>query len=565
MRLRSLCPLCSLGCGLWLLGEREVEGLDYDLEHPTSSGALCERGNLLPKLPYHQERLLKPLVKRGEDYGELSWEEALHLASSKLNEALKEYGGKAVVLLSSGFSTNEENLLLRRLAERLGVKACYSPSITSGLREVLGFESTPGRFEELARADHLLIYGNPLEQNPVSARAILKAKFEGGAWLTIIDARRGKTAWFSNLLLQPKPGSEGLLLAGILKRLAEAGLPENLRGVEGFLAELPLNRIEEATGIPISALAEEAEGLRKASKPYIVYTSTILHAGRGALQILALIACLTCLPKGGGIIALEGPINAQGAKDLLEEPSLEEARFLLTLGSLPERLKPPSVEFTVSTEQFKPVDAEPELLIPTAWFMEKRGTITGFDGFVQRLEPFPSPSRVKTDLDFLFDLSNLLGVEIGYRSLEDLWGELVREFPAYKGLRLKPGWREPPEAKPQSPSEIRLEFEVFKPDEAYPLVAVTEPRAFSPAGWIAFKLVEEILGRPYPFLEVNPSDIQALNLKPGGLVRLVSEDGDRSPPLRVLASDSIPPGVCFTPDWKTCRVRVERLEGGRPG
>ncbi|MHC1564281.1 MAG: molybdopterin oxidoreductase family protein [Candidatus Hecatellaceae archaeon] len=592
MKVRSVCPLCSLCCGLWLTGEREIENLEYDVDHPVNGGALCDKGNLVHKLPYHEARLTTPLIREDDGYRQASWEEALNTAAEKLKESLERHGPASILFLSSGSCTNEENFLLYRLAEALGVKAAPSPLITTGLRRIFGLEASTGTLEGLAEADYVLIYGNPLEQCPVSARYILKAKFENAACLTVVDVRKSRTAWFSNVFLQPKPNTEMLLLAGMLKHLSEKELydveyvEKHVKGLKAFkeaLAKLSMAKISEATGVPTSAIAGTAEGLARANKPYILYTASVLrHRGAEAVEALASLALLTCLPKeGGGLIALEGPPNAQGVKDLLaEEPKLQNVGFLLALGGLPSGLG--KAGFTVSTQQFKPENPSegvPDLVIPTACWAEKEGSLTNVDRLVQWLErAVKPPSNVKTDFEFLLELAERLGVSLPYKKPEDVWGDLSAMFPAYHNFSLEllkdrpERWgggslfREKFATRDGFARLPRLSFkaEVLKPDRQYPLIAVTEPRLFSQACKVASSLVEEVLGKPYGYVEVNPADAGELGLEDGCLVKLVADSGE-SLPLKVLVSSGVPSGVVFAPDYEVCRVRIERLRGEEAG
>jgi formate dehydrogenase major subunit len=267
--------------------------------------------------------------------------------------------------------------------------------------------------------------------------------------LTVIDIRKSSTAWFSNFFLQPKPNTEILLLAGMLKYIIEKEqydrnfLEKRVKGLKplkDFLAKLSLEKVSEATGISQSVVVKIAEGLVKASKPHILYTASVLrYGGSDVVKALANMALLTCLPKDGGLITLEGPLNAQGAKDLLSEgPDLQNARFLLFLGDFPDGLKLRNVEFMVSTQQFKfeeSVDSLPDLVIPTACWAEKEGSLTSADRLVRWLEKaVKPPGNVKADFHFLLELAGLLGVNLPYQEPEDVWEDLRRLLPAYRNL-----------------------------------------------------------------------------------------------------------------------------------
>jgi len=125
----SICPYCGVGCGFYT----EVEGgraknIEYMLEHPINEGALCPKGNAALEIIYHPERLRYPLKKEGNEpfssfkgkFKRISWDEAISLVSSKLNEIKEKFGPDAVGFLASAKCTNEENYLLQKLARVFG-------------------------------------------------------------------------------------------------------------------------------------------------------------------------------------------------------------------------------------------------------------------------------------------------------------------------------------------------------------------------------------------------------------------------------------------------------------
>jgi len=81
------CPLCEAICGLELQFEDEklvaIRGDDAD---PFSRGHICPKGNAILDLESDPDRLRKPMRRIGNEWHEISWDEAFTLAGEKLAE-----------------------------------------------------------------------------------------------------------------------------------------------------------------------------------------------------------------------------------------------------------------------------------------------------------------------------------------------------------------------------------------------------------------------------------------------------------------------------------------------
>jgi predicted molibdopterin-dependent oxidoreductase YjgC len=115
----TTCVYCGCGCGIYLqvldgklVGSLPVKG------HPISEGKLCVKGWNAHDFVYHADRLTAPLIRdeKGGDLRAATWEEALDLVASRLNQVKIESGPDAIGFLASAKCTNEENYLLQKLA-----------------------------------------------------------------------------------------------------------------------------------------------------------------------------------------------------------------------------------------------------------------------------------------------------------------------------------------------------------------------------------------------------------------------------------------------------------------
>jgi predicted molibdopterin-dependent oxidoreductase YjgC len=109
---RSICPYCGTGCGL-LVGVRggRVVSTRGDVDNPVNRGQLCVKGRFgIAGFVEHPDRLRAPLVRKGGELREASWDEALDLVAGKL-AGMK---GDSFALLASAKIANEDNYLLQK-------------------------------------------------------------------------------------------------------------------------------------------------------------------------------------------------------------------------------------------------------------------------------------------------------------------------------------------------------------------------------------------------------------------------------------------------------------------
>jgi NADH-quinone oxidoreductase subunit G len=111
----STCPYCGVGCQLdyWTRGGRIVK-VTSNWGAPANHGWSCVKGRFGFDFVHHVDRLTSPLIRRGGNLVQATWDEALDLVAHRLAEIKLEYGGKSVAVLSSAKCTNEENYLLQK-------------------------------------------------------------------------------------------------------------------------------------------------------------------------------------------------------------------------------------------------------------------------------------------------------------------------------------------------------------------------------------------------------------------------------------------------------------------
>ena len=113
----TTCPFCGTGCNFYL---QVMDGTIVDVvpcrTHPISEGQLCVLGRNASRYVQNKERLTKPLVRTGDGFVEVSWQEAYKKVAEALQDIKKTHGSHALGLFASAKCTNEENYLFMKFA-----------------------------------------------------------------------------------------------------------------------------------------------------------------------------------------------------------------------------------------------------------------------------------------------------------------------------------------------------------------------------------------------------------------------------------------------------------------
>lgn len=333
----TTCPYCGTGCALYLqVLDGKLAGVIPCKTHPVNEGKLCIKGYNAHKFVEHPDRLKKPLVKKGDKFVEVSWEEALSLIAEKLLEIKNKYGSDSIGVLSSARCTNEENYLMQKFARAvLGTNSvdhcarlCHASTV-AGLANAFGSGAMTNSTPEFENADCILITGsNTIEQHPLIGGRILRAK-DKGAKIIVVDPRTIPMAKYADIHLVFRPGTDVAWLNGFMNIILENGLEDREfieQRTEGFddlkkaVQKYTPEYVEKITWIQKEDLIEAALTYAKAEKGSIVYSMGITQhtTGTDNVKSIANLAMLTgnIGRESTGVNPLRGQNNVQGACDV---------------------------------------------------------------------------------------------------------------------------------------------------------------------------------------------------------------------------------------------------------
>lgn len=294
--------------------------------------------------------------------------------------------------------------------------------------------------------------------------------------------------------------------------------------------------------------------------------------------------------------AAEGRIKAMyimGENPVVTDPNISHTvKSLLNLDFL-----------VVQDIFFTETAALADVILPATSFAEKDGTFTNTERKVQRIrKAIEPPGEARPDYEIIMELSKRLGYPMDYNSPEEVLEEFGMLWPALGGItysRLDKGgiqWPCPTRDHPGTEYLYKAGFPRgkvhFTPvnyippaeitDKEYPFTLTTGRNLFqyhSGSMTRRVEMIERHAGEPY--VEINPSDAEALGIVNGEMISVRSRRGSvrikaritrrvargivfipmhyREAAANVLTNDKALDRYVKTPEFKVCAVRLERL------
>ncbi|MCX7568487.1 nitrate reductase [Tumebacillus sp. DT12] len=334
----SHCCFCSMQCALELTvdGDEEIVRAHPAPAFPVASGKACAKGVFAHEHARHRERLTTPLLRQGDRFVPISWEEALNRITERFRSLQDQYGRDSVAVFGGGSLTNEKAYLLGKFARvALGTanidyngRYCMS-SAAAALNKAFGLDrgmTVPLSDIPLARCI-LIVGSNIAECQPTMIPYLRQAK-AGGAKVIVVDPRRTQTAKGADLHAAVRPGSDVALMNGILHILLRDDLIDwsfiekrtlSFEAVRETVAAYTPERVAEVTGVPASDIEQIARWYGTAETAIIFTARGIEQQARGVDNVLACINLVLATGQigrpGSGFGAVTGQANGQGGRE----------------------------------------------------------------------------------------------------------------------------------------------------------------------------------------------------------------------------------------------------------
>jgi anaerobic selenocysteine-containing dehydrogenase len=283
------CSLCEAMCGLQITVEHgRVAKIRANDDDVWSRGYLCPKGTTLGDLHHDPDRLRAPLVRRGDTFHEVSWEEAFAEVERRLRAVTSAHGIGAVTTYIGNPTAHNFSLsrYVAAFAPMSGIERLYSagtvdqwPKNVSSALLFGGMWTFP--VPDLDRTDYLLVMGaNPhASQGSLLAAADVLGRLDAirsrGGVVVVIDPRRTGTAKRADAWVPIQPGTDAALLLAIAQVLFAEGrvrpgrlaaLTNGIDEVERLCRDFTPEAVAASCGIPAETIREIARDLSDAPR-----------------------------------------------------------------------------------------------------------------------------------------------------------------------------------------------------------------------------------------------------------------------------------------------------------
>ncbi|ODA96906.1 nitrate reductase [Mesorhizobium sp. SEMIA 3007] len=332
---RTTCPYCGVGCGVLAKvaadGQVSVRG---DPDHPANFGRLCSKGSALAETVGLDGRLLHPEI-HGRRTG---WNEALDHVASTFSQTIAEHGPDAVAFYVSGQLLTEDYYLANKLMKGFvgsanidtNSRLCMASSV-AGHRRAFGSDTVPGTYEDLERADLIVLVGSNLAWcHPVLYQRIAAAREKRPEMkIVLVDPRRTMTSDIADMHLAIAPDGDVALFTGLLAWLGQhnaldrAYITAHTTGFGQALfaaSALDLTSVATATGLSEDELGRFYSLFAATAKTVTVYSQGVNQSSSGTDKVNAIINCHLATGRigkpGAGPFSVTGQPNAMGGREV---------------------------------------------------------------------------------------------------------------------------------------------------------------------------------------------------------------------------------------------------------
>jgi NADH-quinone oxidoreductase chain G len=419
----TICTHCADGCKTTLGVRRSDTGMEIVRgDNRDKSGIngefLCIKGRYAFDFANHEDRLTQPLVRKNGRLTPATWEEAFELGGKKFRDVLDHDGGKAIGVIGSTRTTNEENYLLQKFARVVlgtnNIDHHRTADLPALAAAVHGKSNLLASMRDVATASAILLIGNdPTEQHPLLAWQIRNNVRLNKARLYVVNDSEIKLCRQATEFVQIGPGKYNDFVSS----------PQNW-----------------------GALSDK---LRGEQNLVIVFGSEVF--GKGAQALAKFASSVT----GSKLICLADYANSRGAADMGIYPDLLPGYFPVSDGSkfreawgalpqtagmnLPEMLDAAKsgglkALYVVGANPVGRLDVDPstlkntfivvqdmfltetaalaDVVLPSSNAYEKSGTFTNTCGDLQIVKKAGEVTTAKPDFEMIVRIADAMGFDV---------------------------------------------------------------------------------------------------------------------------------------------------------
>ncbi|MGE5109839.1 MAG: NADH-quinone oxidoreductase subunit NuoG [Acidobacteriaceae bacterium] len=433
----TVCTHCGDGC-LTTLGVRradtgmEIVRGDNRAKSGINGDFLCIKGRYAFDFANSPQRITTPMIRKDGDLVPATWNEALELIGRMFREIKEKDGGKALGVIGSNRTTNEENYLLQKFARVVlgtnNIDHHRTADYASFAKAIAENKAQTATMRDVFNAPAVLLIGNdPTQQHPLLAWQIRNNVRLHRSRFYVVNAQPIKLRRQASTFAQIPAGTEGAFaryLAGedsaadsiasaSLTRDKLAALRDQLKGEQNLVVIFG----SEIRGVDIEALVAFHPGAK------FICLGDYANS-RGAADMGLLPDLLPGYAPLTGNTAYHKEWPSVPAEPGLTIPQMFEAakagrlKGLLVVGSNPIArygVDPYALHgpFVVVQDMFLTETAmAADVVLPALNAYEKSGTFTNTCGDLQMLKKAGETSSAKSDFEIIVRIALAIGFDV---------------------------------------------------------------------------------------------------------------------------------------------------------
>lgn len=338
---KTVCTYCGVGCSVVMYVDESANKVRYvegDKNSPVNQGMLCVKGRFGFDFIHSPERLTQPLIRDNGQLAPTTWEHAIEVIAQRFTSIKQQYGSNALGGFSSAKTTNQDNYLFQKLIRReFGTnnvdhcaRLCHASTVT-GLKASIGSGAMTNDIASIQHSDVIFVIGSDTTSAHPIIASHLKQAVKKGARLIVADPKRIGMADVATLHVQQRPGTDVMLLNGIMQQIIqnnwydEVYIRERVDGFDDLMMEVMSDaylpeKVELVTGVKAEDIKQIAQVIGTAKVTAVYYAMGITQHTTGHDNVRSIanlqMLCGNIGVEGGGINPLRGQSNVQGACDM---------------------------------------------------------------------------------------------------------------------------------------------------------------------------------------------------------------------------------------------------------
>lgn len=326
----TVCPYCGAGCQMTIT----TKSKRITKVSPFAQGDkfLCPKGLKVADFLNAPDRLLNPMIRKGGELQETTWDEALDVVSGRLSEISKKYGPDSIGLMGMSRCTNEEIYAFQKFARAVigtnnidnCARTCHIPSLKA-LMKAIGSATASNTMDQIMDTKVIFLAGYNPESHPRLYRKKIKAAKDNGSKLIVMDPRRTPASEMADIFLQIKPGTNIAVFNAIANIIIEEGLADmdfiqkRTEGYDEFknnLKKYTPEYAEEVSGAPARLIVDAARLYAIGGSSLMLWGMGLTQYQNGVNNVSALMNLVLLTGNAGklnsGFSPVRGQNNVQG-------------------------------------------------------------------------------------------------------------------------------------------------------------------------------------------------------------------------------------------------------------